>query len=75
MKTDAGGGSGGGNGAAGGQGSFQDYVGPPPDYGSLYEPKEYGGNGGAGGGSTSDLRCTYSIKHLGGYGGNDYFSS
>ena len=69
MTTVAGGGSGGGNGAAGGQGSFQDYVGPPPDYGSLYEPKEYGGRGGSGGGSVSDLRCTYSVKNKGGKGG------
>lgn len=69
VTTAAGGGSGGGNGAAGGQGSFQDYVGPPPDYGSLYEPTEFGGNGGAGGGSSSDLRCTYSIQQKGGKGG------
>jgi hypothetical protein len=41
------GGSGGGNGAAGGQGKFQTIVGPPPSYGSMYTPKEYGGNGGA----------------------------
>lgn len=63
------GGSGGGNGAAGGQGSFQDYVGPPPDYGSIYKPREFGGNGGSGGGSTSDLRCSLSAKQPGGIGG------
>ncbi|KAH3816415.1 hypothetical protein DPMN_117931 [Dreissena polymorpha] len=69
VLTEAGGGSGGGNGAAGGQGSFQFIVGPPPDYGSLYEPNEYGGNGGSGGGSTSDQRCTFTPKQLGGKGG------
>ncbi|WAR26294.1 hypothetical protein MAR_011998 [Mya arenaria] len=69
VSTLAGGGSGGGSGAAGGQGSFQNYVGPPPDYGSLYEPTQYGGNGGDGGGSSSDLRCTFSPKQSGGKGG------
>ncbi|KAH3880043.1 hypothetical protein DPMN_003955 [Dreissena polymorpha] len=48
---------------------LQDYVGPPPVYGSMYEPKEFGGNGGAGGGTVSDLRCTYSPQQAGGKGG------
>ena len=63
------GGSGGGNGAAGGQGSYQDYVGPPPDQGSIYEPIVFGGNGGDGAGSSSNLRCTYAHVQTGGKGG------
>jgi len=74
LPTLAGGGSGGGSGAAGGQGSYQDFVGPPPDYGSLYKPTQYGGNGGAGGGSTSDLRCSSSVTQRGGKGGQSSFN-
>ena len=63
------GGSGGGGGAAGGQGSLQTYVGSPPSYSSMYSPTEYGGHGGAGGGSEVDLRCTYTAEQTGGEGG------
>lgn len=63
------GGSGGGNGASGGQGTNQAVVGAPPDYGNLYIPKEYGGNGGVGGGSSLDVGCTPNEQHLGGKGG------
>ena len=63
------GGSGGGGGAAGGQGSYQTYVGSPASYSSMYTPREYGGYGGAGGGLTKDLRCTYTAKQSGGEGG------
>ena len=68
-NTPAGGGSGGGNGGSGGQGRYQDLVGSPPSYGSLYHPKEYGGNGGDGGGSVSDLNCNLHETHSGGRGG------
>ena len=63
------GGSGGGGGAAGGKASYQAYVGSPASYSSMYTPREYGGYGGAGGGLTSDLRCTYTAKQSGGEGG------
>lgn len=38
----------------------------------MYEPKEFGGNGGSGGGSTSDLRCTFSTTQGGGKGGKTF---
>ena len=63
------GGSGGANGAAGGQGSYQNYVGSIPEYGSIYESREFGGNGGSGAGATSNLRCTAAQEQKGGYGG------
>ena len=66
------GGSGGGGGAAGGQGSLQTYVGSPPGYSSMYTPTEYGGYGGAGGGSEDDLRCTYAAEQSGGEGGRSF---
>ena len=47
----------------------QEYVGPPPSEGSIYDPSQFGGNGGAGGGSTSDLRCSYTTVQNGGRGG------
>ncbi|KAL4226615.1 hypothetical protein ACF0H5_014598 [Mactra antiquata] len=67
VTRDEGGGSGGGHAAAGGQGSYQDIVGPPE--GSLYEPRQYGGNGGSGGGSTINMLCTFSTQQQGGIGG------
>lgn len=65
------GGSGGGNGGAGGQGKFQPVVGVPPNYGSLYTPKEYGGNGGKGGGASTaaDWQCSPHGAYNGGSGG------
>ena len=48
---------------------YQDYAGSPSADGSIYVPKQYGGKGGDGGGSTSDLRCTYSPVQTGGLGG------
>ena len=35
----------------------------------MYTPTEYGGYGGAGGGSQTDLRCTYADEQAGGEGG------
>ena len=52
------GGSGGGSAAAGGQGRYTMLAGPAPYYGSLYLPREYGGNGGLGGGASVDSRCS-----------------
>ena len=63
------GGSGGGGGAGGGQGSLQTYVGSPPSHSDMYAPTQYGGYGGAGGGSQVDLRCTYTREQAGGEGG------
>lgn len=58
------GGSGGGSAAAGGQGQHTSLVGPAPEYGSLYLPHEYGGNGGLGGGASVDSRCTPHVSGL-----------
>lgn len=65
------GGSGGGNGGSGGQGRFQSIVGVPPTYGNLYTPKEYGGNGGDGGGASTaaDYQCSPHGTYTGGSGG------
>ena len=35
----------------------------------MYAPTQYGGYGGAGGGSQVDLRCTYTREQAGGEGG------